>query len=247
MRFQDIVLGLAETKLSYWEDPYRKEDRANLIRIAKEGNSYYLVLDSTIFHPKSGGQPSDTGVLIGEKFIFTVKKGFRVNNIVVLWGKSNGEPKVGQVIQKIDWERRYLFMRRHAAAHLFDAALEQIRGEVCDPVDSWLGDNTFVGYKGNAPNRDEMDSIIHFISKCIKNNLSVTSKIVKRNEVNEKRSLWKRVLENLDRIRLVQIDSFNPVPCGGTHVEKLGEIREIFIKDVKQEGENFRVYYDVST
>jgi Ser-tRNA(Ala) deacylase AlaX len=246
MRFQDIVAGLPETKLVYWEEPYRKEDKANLIRAVKEGGSYYLVLNSTIFYPKSGGQPSDTGTLIGDDFTISVKKCFKVDGHVVLWGKSQGEVKLGEVVQKIDWDNRYLFMRRHAAAHLFDAALEKVRLEACDPVDSWLGNDAYVGYRGKAPDKDELESIIQFMRECIGKNLAVTSRIVDRNEVRENRSLWKSVLENLERIRIVQIDDFNPVPCGGTHVEKLGELKDIIIKEVKQEDETFRVYYDVS-
>ena len=246
MKFQDIVAGLPETKLAYWEEPYKKEDKANLIRVIKEGGSYYLVLDSTIFHPKSGGQPSDTGILMGEGFTFYVKKCFKVDRHVVLWGKGQGEVKLGEVVQRIDWENRYLFMRRHAAAHLFDAALEKVRSEACDPVDSWLGNDTYVGYRGKAPAQSELESIIQFIRECIRKDLAVTSKIIDRNEVREKRSLWRSVLENLERIRIVQIDDFNPVPCGGTHVEKLGELGEIVIKEVKQEEGTFRIYYDVS-
>ncbi|MEM0117874.1 MAG: alanyl-tRNA editing protein [Conexivisphaerales archaeon] len=245
MRFEEIVAGLPETKLTYWEDPYRKEDKSNLIAAAKEGGNYYVVLDSTIFHPKSGGQPSDTGTLANEKFTLSVKKVFRVGNHVVLFGKAQGEPKPDEVLQRIDWEKRYLYMRRHAAAHLFDAALDNVRGTACDPVDSWLGDDSYVGYRGKAVTQDEIKAMMEFVEDCIRKDLKVTSRIVDRSEVKEERSLWRNVLESLEKVRIVQIDNFKPIPCGGTHVDRLGEIRKVALRDVRQNDDIFRMYYDV--
>ncbi|MEM3637115.1 MAG: alanyl-tRNA editing protein [Conexivisphaerales archaeon] len=245
MRFEDIVAGLPETKLTYWEDPYRKEDKSNLIAAAKEGGNYYVVLDSTIFHPKSGGQPSDTGTLTNENFTFNVRKVFRVGKHVVLFGKAQGELKLDEVIQRIDWEKRYLYMRRHAAAHLFDAALDHVRGIACDPVDSWLGDDPYVGYRGKAITQNETKAIMEFIDDCIRKDMKVSSSVVDRSEVKEDRSLWRNVLESLERVRIVQIDNFKPIPCGGTHVERLREINRVILKEVRQDADVFRIYYDV--
>lgn len=245
MNFEQIIQGLPETELAYLADPYLKECHARILRAVKEGGSYYVVLDKTIFHPKSGGQPSDTGIIIHPEFQLKVKKSFRVGRHIILWGKSESQPKETDVLQKIDWGTRYLYMRRHAAAHLFDAALEKVKGEASNPKDSWLGDECYVGYSGEVPGEGEVKRVVEFMQNCIKENLSLSSRIVSKEEVKEERELWRKVIQNLDMIRLVQIDNFRPVPCGGTHVESLGEIGSIQLRKILKTEDGFRIYYDV--
>jgi alanyl-tRNA synthetase len=218
-----------------------------VIRLAKEGGKgYYVAVRSTLFHPKSGGQPSDTGYLVGDGFRLQVRKAIRFGKTVVLWGRSEQSPKLGEAAEILDWERRYLYMRRHAAAHLFDAALDNIRGGSCEPTDSWLGDDTYVGYRGDPPDESELERIKRFLEECVGKDLDVRSWTARREEVNERRELWRAVLKELEFVRLVQIDGFSPVPCGGTHVRSLREVGGVTVKKVERTESGFRFYYDVS-
>jgi Ser-tRNA(Ala) deacylase AlaX len=84
----DVVEGLPPTRLSYQEDPYSAKAPGRILKVAKEqGSSCYVVLSSTIFHPKGGGQPSDTGSLKGEGFTMQVRKALKSGDHVVLYGK----------------------------------------------------------------------------------------------------------------------------------------------------------------
>jgi len=53
--------GLPPTERVYLEDPYARPIRARVLRSVRDGGRRYVVLDSTVFHPRGGGQPSDGG------------------------------------------------------------------------------------------------------------------------------------------------------------------------------------------
>jgi len=66
------------TKALYLEDNYCKECDALVVSV-KDGK--YVVLNQTIFYPKGGGQPLDTGMSMKENEIYNV----------VYVGKFSGE------------------------------------------------------------------------------------------------------------------------------------------------------------
>jgi misacylated tRNA(Ala) deacylase len=48
------------TEALYMNDAYLKEWEANVIKVKDDK---YIVLDSTAFYPKGGGQPCDEGII----------------------------------------------------------------------------------------------------------------------------------------------------------------------------------------
>jgi len=104
----------------YLMDSYLRECDATVASVKDER---YIVLDQTIFYPKGGGQPCDTGRMVKDGQTFNI----------VFVGKFSGEishevdqPGLGvgdRVHCILDWERRYRLMRSHTAAHVFASLL----------------------------------------------------------------------------------------------------------------------------
>jgi misacylated tRNA(Ala) deacylase len=97
----------------YLADSYLKEFTARVIEA--EG----VILDRTAFYPASGGQPHDQGKLFhgDEEFdvVYVEKRGDEIVHSL----EGGGELKPGsEVTGKIDWGRRYSFMRYHTSMHL---------------------------------------------------------------------------------------------------------------------------------
>ncbi|MFQ5711476.1 MAG: hypothetical protein ACE5GD_06810 [Candidatus Geothermarchaeales archaeon] len=68
---EEIAGDLKSTGLLYSEDSYLRRFSAKVLRLVEdEKRNPYVVLDETIFHPKSGGQPSDKGMIFGPNFKF---------------------------------------------------------------------------------------------------------------------------------------------------------------------------------
>ena len=115
------------TKLLFREDAYLREAEARVIAHVEGG----LVLDQTIFYPKGGGQPGDTGWLICKDHEIPVTntvKGQGDHLILCIADDSDGSVKklcpVGGVLrQRLDWDRRYAHMRVHTGRHLLSVVI----------------------------------------------------------------------------------------------------------------------------
>jgi len=245
----ELVNGVEKTQLLYWVDSYLKIFRANVLRLEPgKKHDVYVVLDRTIFHPKSGGQPSDRGVITGSDFGVDVKKAMLVSNVIVHWGKIlGGEPKVGGVEGEIDWRWRRLLMRRHTAGHLYDHCLTQVTGKRVETTDSWLGDPCYVGYKGKKPSTEELRRAEDVENEMIAEGAAVKSDIVSYEELLKRAPEAPNIyrLPKLESYRIVAIEGCKPIPCGGTHLRNINEIGRFRLKDVSEVEDGFRVYYDV--
>lgn len=249
VELSELVKGLEKTQLQYWSDPYLKVSKARTLRVEPdEKHDVYLVLDKTIFHPKSGGQPSDKGFIAGSGFKVEVKKAMLVDGVVVHWGRIiEGEPKSNGVEAVIDWGLRYLFMRRHTAGHLYDHCLTQVTGNRVETTDSWLGEPCYVGYKGEKPSADELRKAERLENQTIDRGAVVNSEIVSYEELLKRAPGAPNIyrLPELESFRIVTIEGCDPIPCGGTHLRNVNEIGRFIIKDVTEVKDGFRVHYDV--
>jgi alanyl-tRNA synthetase len=200
---------------------------------------------ATIFHPKGGGQPSDTGLLRGAGYTMQVKKALRAGDHVVLYGKSDSSPSEGPCLQEVDGGRRLLFMRRHTAAHLFDGVLKATTGTSYEPLDSWLGDETYVAYRGDRPSDEALKSAEALANRTIAEGRPIEAVVVRADELQGMRHFWESVLQDLSEVRLVRIVGFDPIPCGGTHVRDLKEVGGVKVIGVEDTPEGFKVLFDV--
>jgi alanyl-tRNA synthetase len=246
VNLSEIVEGLPPTALAYQGEPYSASADGTVVRAVKEqGSNYYVVLASTIFHPKGGGQPSDTGSLEGEGFSMQVKKALKSGDHVVLYGRCTRAPSEGPCRQEIDWEKRLLYMRRHAAAHLFDGVLAKVSGRAFEPLDSWLGDDAYVAYQGDPPEDDTVTRAENEANRAIAEGRGIKVEVVKSEDLSGLRHFWSSVLQDQNEIRLVTVEGFEPIPCAGTHVRNLKEIVGVKVKSTERTPDGFRIHFDV--
>jgi len=249
MNLADLIQGVPHTHLLYLDDSYLKESSCNILRVeADDRKAMYAILDQSVFHPKSGGQPSDTGRIIGQGFVFNVKKVMFAGGIVVHWGRNvQGKIGPGPARLEIEWESRYRFMRKHTAAHLFDNCLKKTLGRRIETVDSWVGDDSYVGYSGPCPAMDQLRSAEEMANILVKEGANVTARTIPKDEVPHLLS----EIPGLDRLpkdrdlRVVTIEGFQGIPCGGTHVKNTNEIGQFKLVSTQPFDEGFRVNFDI--
>lgn len=250
MQLQDAVDGLTPTNFHYWVDSYAKKHPAIVKRaIQEDKKDVYLTLDSTIFHPKSGGQPSDRGTITGDGYQVQIKKSMLMAKNIVLWGRIlQGKPSPGAVMEEIDWDWRYLLMRRHTAAHLFDHCLSMSAEAHVETTDSWLGDPCYAGYKGQVKTTDILSKAAILENELVAKGLWVKTETISRADLVELAAkapnLWR--LPELEEYRLVTIEGCDPIPCGGTHVKDASEVKGFKLGKIEQLPESFRVYFEVT-
>lgn len=250
MKLEDLVANLPRTKLLYWDDPYQSSSKGRILRVELDKkNGAYLVLDRSLFHPKSGGQPSDRGTVSAAGFNVDVKKAMIVGGVVVHYGKLHGaevDPGL-EVESKIDWDWRYLLMRRHTAAHLLDHCIGLTTQARVTTTDSWLGDECYVGYRGRAIRGEVVQEAFESGREMIADGADVVSEVVPYNDVISRApdapNLFR--LPKVETVRLVTIRGCDPIPCGGTHLRNVNEIGLLRFKDVTRVKEGYRISYDV--
>jgi Ser-tRNA(Ala) deacylase AlaX len=256
LEIKELVKGVQKTELIYWRDSYARSFESTVLRFVPDGKKrMYVVLKSTAFHPKSGGQPSDTGTMTtGSGQVLNVKKVMVSDEVVVHYGSATAgsldQLKSGENMRcEINWDERYDAMRKHTAGHLFDSALDVATGRPSKTVDSWLGDPCYVTYAGQTPNHDEINEAVEFELEGIKRGLPVRINFVSYQEMLKIAGDAPNIarLPESDLMRIVTIEGCRPIPCGGTHVRNTKEIgRFEFIRvESIDEGKAFRVYYDL--
>ncbi|MGQ9543399.1 MAG: alanyl-tRNA editing protein AlaXM [Candidatus Bathyarchaeia archaeon] len=227
----------------YLEDPYLKECEA---KVKEVRDSRYIILDQTVFYPKGGGQPHDTGVIIKEEEVYQV----------TYVGKSSGEtlhevdrPGLNvddMALCRIDWDRRYRLMRSHTSAHVLAAIL-------CDRTGALITGNELTAEKirfdFNLENfdREIFMSCIQEANRLFKKNIPVKTYELPREEALKIPGVIKMaeaLPPAIPRLRIVEIEDVDRQADGGTHVHNLIEVGEIeFLKAENKGRNNRRIYY----
>jgi misacylated tRNA(Ala) deacylase len=232
----------------YMDDSYLKEFEAAV----KTANGKFIVLDKTAFFPKGGGVEHDTGLMKrksdGKEFrvVFTGKFEGRISHEV-----SDEGLKIGDDVHcVVDWDRRYLLMRYHTAAHVLSGVFNR-------EFNLMMTGNQLTTEKGRIDmNMDTLD--LETIKKgfqraneLIGKNLPVEVYYKSMEEAKKDPTLFKLAIgfpHDIQTLRIVDIKGFDAQADGGCHVRSLGEIGEIeFLEAINKGKENRRIYFKLAS
>lgn len=237
------------TKLLYLEGFNLLDFEAKVLDVVEENGGTVVVLDQTSFYPQGGGQPYDKGTIESSSGRFLVEEVRFVDGLVKHIGKfeTGTFAKDEQVKGVIDKERRELHSRLHSAGHVVDMAVTELNLNWVPGKGYHFPEGPYVEYVGNLEGFDkeklknDIENLCNkFVSEGRETKLIFASK-------EEMKSLCRIVPDNIPEgkpSRVVMYGDFG-VPCGGTHVNKLSDIKTITIRKIKIEGTNVRVGYDV--
>ncbi|MEM3832486.1 MAG: alanyl-tRNA editing protein [Thermoprotei archaeon] len=240
--------GVSPTKKLYLDNSYMRSCEAAILKYMVEKNYVYIALDQTIFHPQGGGQPSDVGIIRGEKFEVHVKRAMEAKGVVVHWGWIEGNIKSQEkIICEIDWLQRYYNMKLHTAGHVIDYAVMKTLGNPVTTISANHGPHAYIEYLGDPPNRVQLKNIEEEANKIVRLGKTVKVLYVKREELSRITFNAPNLLRipQLEIYRIIMIEGVNAMPCGGTHVNNTKEIEEITIKNVEDLGTSYKLHYDV--
>ena len=253
VNIKDWVCGMPSTVKLYLFDSYLRLCSSVLLDfVCERGSRYYVVLDRSIFHPRGGGQPCDTGWLVDDGFRFFVRKVLDVYGVLVHYGKVvDGEmPSRGSMVKCIlDWDRRYRVMRLHTAGHIIDYAVNQVYGRVVETLDALHGPpKPYIVYNESPPSENDLRHIEAIANRVVEERRPVEIFFASR-EGLEDRVIGAPNIDRLpraDKYRIVSIKGVNAIPCTGTHVRNTGEVGRIIIDNVEILDKGFKLFYNVS-
>ncbi|WP_192254227.1 alanyl-tRNA editing protein [Mesorhizobium caraganae] len=232
-----------KTEALFRDDAYLTTAEATVVAINERGG---IILDRTIFYATSGGQPGDTGTLEradGSPIaIAATITGETKDEIIHVPAQEQPVPEIGKRVKlAIDWERRHLLMRMHAACHLLTVVCPfPITGAAVSEDDSRVDfDAPDAGFTKEDVTAGLMELVLAdhpiFIRLITDEELAANPGLVKSKNV--------RPPVGTGKIRLVCIGdnaSVDSQPCGGTHVKSTGEIGEIHIGKIEKKGRENR-------
>jgi alanyl-tRNA synthetase len=196
-----------------------------------------VILDRTYFYPTGGGQEHDTGELGDARVvdIFTDEENSRLIHVV------EGELGLGSIKARIDAERRLRHMQHHTAQHLLTQCILRQTGY----------ETVSANINGYSPST--LDLVATQISKSdldqaeqLANQIIYEDRIVKTYFVSPEdlRTIpLRRPPKVTENIRIVEIDSYDYSPCGGTHVLRTGSIGLVKVLKAERQNEKLRIYF----
>ena len=192
------------------------------------GDEAIIILDKTPFYGESGGQIGDKGLLTSANAEFTVldsqKYGKSIGHIGNL---VKGSLKVGDLVTAaIDVELRERIRRNHSATHLLQAALQQILGNHVHQKGSLVNDSylRFDFSHNQSITQEQIVEIENLVNQQIRCNLPVDVELMPIDEARNKGAMALFGEKYEDIVRVLTMGDFSIELCGGTHVDRTGDI-----------------------
>ncbi len=199
-----------------------------LVDVLRPGQEGQVVLDHTPFYAESGGQIGDTGLLLGANARFTVrdtqKIGASFAHVGVL---EKGELRIGDAVDaQVDQERRKAIALNHSATHLLHAALRKILGKHVEQKGSLVAADRlrFDFSHTQALSADELRQVEDLVNSEIRENAPVETRVMALDQAKAAGAMSLFGEKYDSDVRVLSIGDFSMELCGGTHVERAGDI-----------------------
>ncbi len=223
------------TDMMYYDDSYSREFDARVIETSPAG----VVLDRTAFYPGGGGQPCDHGALEAGGRTWQVVNVRKAEGHIAHELAGDPPPAGTTVHGRLDWARRYAFMRVHTAMHI-----------LCGVI--WRDYGAHV----TGGSMDVLRARMDFEFENMHHDLVREIEAQANHEVDVAREVRARILpradalaipdlirtkinllpEGLREIRVVEILGLDLQADGGTHVANTREVGTLRVVDYKSKG-----------
>jgi len=188
-----------------------------------------LILDSSPFYAESGGQIGDRGVIEGgEGTAFEICDTQKQGEHFIHKGALNkGTLKVGDVVfARVEEENRAAIALNHSATHLLHAALRQVLGDHVTQKGSLVGaDRLRFDFSHHAAMTPaQLVAVETLVNQEILRNSEVTKEVMGIEQATQKGAMALFGEKYGDEVRVVSMGAFSTELCGGTHVNRTGDI-----------------------
>jgi alanyl-tRNA synthetase len=198
------------------------------VKSIKAGDSAVLVLDNTPFYAESGGQVGDAGELRNQSSLFEVEDTLKIQSDV--FGHHGqvleGEIKVGdQLNAKVNAERRARTIRHHSATHLMHKALREVLGAHVQQKGSLVdADKTRFDFTHTAAmTPEQIAQVEQLVNAEILGNAATSAKVMSLDDAQKTGAMMLFGEKYGESVRVLEIGSSKEL-CGGTHVQRTGDI-----------------------
>ena len=212
----------------------RKAIKTKVVKFRPKNDNFEFVADQTPFYAESGGQVADKGV---------VKTSNGTLDIINTYYDFDGEiihviPDFDKTLQlflspgkpgitlEVDSTRHSAIKRNHTATHLLHYALRKHLGEHVHQSGSLVHPDylRFDYTHYHKPDFDTMMKIEREVNELILRNDIVSATITTFDEARSQGAMALFGEKYGDEVRMVSVGDFSRELCGGTHVNRSGDI-----------------------
>ena len=199
---------------------------AEIVKYASTDDSYLVVLDQTPFYAESGGQIGDTGTIKGSGVDLIVQDvqldgEYYVHHCTGTIGKD-----ISTVECRVDSEKRQRTRKNHTATHLMHKALKMVLGDHVQQAGSLVHPDylRFDLTHFEKISKKEIREIENIVNSeiLINNKLDVSIKAF--DEAKKEGAVAMFGEKYGDQVRVITVADFSKELCGGTHVDRTGDI-----------------------
>lgn len=215
------------TKRLYYDNPMNSTMTATIMNISSDRRM--IELDQTVFYPEGGGQPGDRGTIGGMDVVNTTSndQGTILHHLALPLPEpgstdaSRQNPLVPgvSVTGTIDWSHRYDYMQQHTGQHVLSGALYRILNAATVSVHQGT-DVVTIEVDRPSFSREELHSLETEACRIIAEDLPVRAFEVDQDELTA--YTLRRPTSRTGTIRLVEIEGYDLVACGGVHLPRTG-------------------------
>ena len=210
-----------------------------------------VVLDRSAFYPTSGGQIHDTGAIVMNREGVDAASGkVRVvdvveaedGHIVHYLDAPLKDVKPGTRIRgEIDPARRRDHMQQHSAQHVLSAAFVHLFHM---PTVSFhmADDYCSIDLDTASLSTDQVEAAEKLANEIVSEDRTVDIRFATHDEAAQM-GLRKLPPADREKLRLIAINDFDLSACGGTHVNRTGQIGSILLRKTEKVRQGFRVEF----
>jgi len=187
-----------------------------------------LILDQTPFYAESGGQVGDQGWIKNDFLALEVVDVKKDGDAIIHYcqGSFDRAGAENPVTCTVDGDRRQKIRKNHTATHLMHAALKQVLGEHVHQAGSLVHPDylrfDLTHFERITP--EQIREIEILVNREILLNKPLDIQVKAYDEAHQEGAVALFGEKYGDEVRVVTIDDFSKELCGGTHVDRTGDI-----------------------
>jgi len=200
-----------------------------VVEVLSAGEQGMVITDKTPFYAESGGQAGDSGTLENNQCLFNVQDTQKQGSGVFthIGSVVKGEIRVGNhLIARVDKDKRLATARNHSATHLLHAALRKVLGEHVTQKGSLVDAERlrfdFSHFEAVSP--EQLQTIEAMVNEQIRQNAVAETRVTDFDTAVAEGAMALFGEKYGDEVRMLRLGDFSTELCGGTHVQRAGDI-----------------------
>lgn len=243
-----------KTELQYLTDTYLFKGNAKLLSIGNDEKGFYVIFDKTIFYPQGGGQESDIGYITiftsnGSGIIKEIQSVRFQNGDVIHYGQFENMSTLlnCNIEMSVNKEVRFRNAKLHTAGHLIASIVENMNIGLRAKKGFHFLTGSYIGFETIENKKFDRTKVLqelneHLFKEIVNNNL-VVSEILTLEELKRICDYVPSYLPKDKPLRVVTIKNYPPIPCGGTHIKYLSELKQVTATKMKLKKGEFKISY----